>query len=78
MNTHTPEEIAAKMPSEYYAGDKELYIQALKGQLPMFNADGKMADGVPENVKSILSAFKDVKDVDVKQTYTNEFVNKAK
>jgi len=79
MSTHTPEEIADKMPEEYYAGDKALYIQALKGQLPMFTTDGKMPAGVPENVQKILSAFKpDVKNVDLSQTYTNDFVDKAK
>jgi NitT/TauT family transport system substrate-binding protein len=79
MSTHTPEDIAAKMPEEYYAGDKALYIQALKGQLPMFTMDGKMPAGVPENVQKILSAFKPaVKNVDLSQTYTNDFVDKVK
>ncbi|MDQ0197904.1 ABC transporter substrate-binding protein [Neobacillus ginsengisoli] len=79
MSTHTPEEIADKMPEEYYAGDKALYIQALKGQLPMFTTDGKMPAGVPDNVQKILSAFKPaVKNVDLSQTYTNEFVDKVK
>ncbi|MED1471649.1 ABC transporter substrate-binding protein [Bacillus salipaludis] len=77
MSTHTPEEIADKLPEEYYAGDKALYIQALKGQLPMFTTDGKMPSGVPENVKKILSAFKPVQNVDLSQTYTNDFVNKV-
>lgn len=79
MSTHTPEEIADKMPHEYYAGDKNLYIQALKGQLPMFTKDGKMPEGVPENVQKILSAFKPaVKNVDPSQTYTNKFVDNVK
>jgi NitT/TauT family transport system substrate-binding protein len=79
MSTHTPEEIANMMPEEYYAGDKAVYIQALKGQLPMFTTDGKMPSGDPENVQKILSAFKpSVKNVDLSQTYTNEFVNKVK
>jgi NitT/TauT family transport system substrate-binding protein len=79
MSTHTPEEIADKMPEEYYAGDKDLYLQALKGQLPMFTTDGKMPSGVPDNVKKILLAFKPaVKNVDLSQTYTNQFVDKVK
>ncbi|MDB5052840.1 MAG: hypothetical protein JWM44_890 [Bacilli bacterium] len=78
MNTHTPEEIADKVPEEYWAGDKPLYIEALKGQLPMFTADGKMPAGVPENVQKILAAFKpDVKNVKLDQTFTNDFVDKA-
>jgi NitT/TauT family transport system substrate-binding protein len=79
MSTHTPEEIANMMPEEYYAGDKALYIKALKGQLPMFTVDGKMPAGDPENVQKILSAFKPaVKNVDLSQTYTNEYVDKVK
>lgn len=78
MSTHTPEQIADKVPQEYWAGDKALYLQALKGQLPMFTTDGKMPAGVPENVQKILSAFKpEVKNVDVSKTFTNEFVDKA-
>ncbi|NRD78053.1 ABC transporter substrate-binding protein [Bacillus sp. BRMEA1] len=78
MSSHTPEEIADKMPSDYYAGDKQLYIQALKGQLPMFTTDGKMPAGVPENVQKILSSFKPaVKNIDLNKTYTNEFADKA-
>ncbi|WML43984.1 ABC transporter substrate-binding protein [Neobacillus sp. PS3-40] len=79
MGSHTPEEIADKMPEEYYAGDKTVYIQALKGQLPMFTTDGKMPAGVPENVQKILSAFKPgVKKVDLSLTYTNKFIENVK
>lgn len=79
MSTHTPEQIAAKMPSDYYAGDKNLYIQALKGQLPMFTTDGKMPAGVPENVQKILTSFKPgVKSIDLSKTYTNQFADQAK
>jgi NitT/TauT family transport system substrate-binding protein len=80
MSTHSPEEIAAQMPEEYYAGDKALYIEALKGQLPMFTTDGKMPAGVPDNVLKILGTFNpSVKKATIKldQTYTNEFVDKA-
>jgi NitT/TauT family transport system substrate-binding protein len=78
MSTHSAEEIADKVPVEYLAGNKALYIEALKGQLPMFTTDGKMPAGVPENVLKILSTFKpNVKDVKLDETYTNEFVDKA-
>jgi NitT/TauT family transport system substrate-binding protein len=78
MSTHTPEQIADEVPQEYWAGNKTLYIEALKGQLPMFTTDGKMPAGVPENVQKILSTFKpDVKNVKLDMTYTNDFVNKA-
>ncbi|UOF90459.1 ABC transporter substrate-binding protein [Fodinisporobacter ferrooxydans] len=78
MSTHTPEQIADKVPHEYWAGNKALYLEALKGQLPMFTTDGKMPAGVPENVRKILSSFKPaVKNIKLDQTYTNTFVDKA-
>lgn len=78
MSTHTPEQIANTVPQAYWAGNKQLYLSALKGQLPMFTTDGKMPSGVPENVKKILSQFKpQIKNVDLNKTYTNQFVNKA-
>lgn len=78
MSTHTPEQIADTVPQDYWAGDKNLYLSALKGQLPMFTADGKMPDGVPNNVQKILSAFKpEVKNVDLSKTYTNKYVDKS-
>jgi NitT/TauT family transport system substrate-binding protein len=80
IKSHTAEEIAAKMPEDYYAGDKDLYLTALKGQLPMYSPDGKMPQGGPEFVLSVLKQFdENVKDkqIDLSKTYTSEFVDKA-
>jgi len=79
--SHTPEEIAAKMPEDYYAGDKDLYLTALKGQMPMYSSDGRMPKGGPEFVLSVLQQFdENVKDkqIDLSKTYTAEFVDAAK
>jgi NitT/TauT family transport system substrate-binding protein len=78
--THSPEEITAKMPEDYYAGDKELYLTALKGEMGMYSQDGKMPKGGPEFILSVLQQFDDnVKDkqIDLSKTYTTEFVDKA-
>lgn len=80
INTHTPEEIADKLPPEYYAGDKTMYLTALKGTLPMFTEDGKMPADGPQKVLEVLSTFNPkLKDANIKldQTYTTEFVDKA-
>ena len=80
MSTHTPTEIAAQMPEAYMAGNKDMYITALTGTLPMFNADGKMTKGAPEKVKEVLSLVKpEVKNgtIDLSKTYTTEFVDKV-
>lgn len=80
IHTHSAEEIAAKMPKDYYGNNKELYVQALKNSLPMYSPDGKMPVGGPETVLSVLSGFSPNvkgKKIDLSRTYTNEFVNRA-
>ncbi|MDQ6789295.1 MAG: ABC transporter substrate-binding protein [Candidatus Dormibacteraeota bacterium] len=80
MHSHTAAQIADKMPADYYAGDKALYVQALQNQLQIFGSNCKMPAGGPENVLKIeqnfVSSFKG-KTADVSKTYTNEFANKA-
>ena len=80
MHSHTAAQIADKMPAEYYAGDKSLYVQALQNQLQIFGSNCKMPAGGPENVLKIeqnfVSSFKG-KTADVSKTYTNTFADKA-
>ncbi|MFE6686885.1 ABC transporter substrate-binding protein [Streptomyces sp. NPDC057743] len=79
MSTHTPEQIAAKMPSDYAQGGKELYAQAIKDTLPMFTKDGVMPADGPDTVQRVLKAFNpNLKNasIDLKKTYTTEFVKK--
>ncbi|MGZ3679036.1 MAG: ABC transporter substrate-binding protein, partial [Ktedonobacterales bacterium] len=42
INSHTAAEIADKMPADYYAGDKNLYVTALQNQKAIFGVDGTM------------------------------------
>ena len=80
MHSHTAAEIAAKMPPDYMAGNKDLYISALQNQLSIFGTDCRMPAGGPETVLNILqkyvSSFKG-KSANLSQTYTNEFADKA-
>ncbi|MFE3743038.1 ABC transporter substrate-binding protein [Streptomyces sp. NPDC059096] len=80
MASHSPEEIAAKMPADYAQGGKELYAQSIKSTLPMFTTDGVMPADGPETVERVLKAFnpnlKNAK-VDLEKTYTTEFVKKT-
>jgi sulfonate transport system substrate-binding protein len=80
MHSHTAAQIADKMPADYYAGDKALYVQALQNQLQIFGSNCKMPAGGPENVLKIeqnfVSSFKG-KTADVSKTYTNTFADKA-
>jgi NitT/TauT family transport system substrate-binding protein len=80
MHSHSADEIAAKMPADYYAGDKTLYVQALKNQLAIFGSDCRMPADGPKTVLQIeqnyVASFKG-KSADLSKTYTNEFADKA-
>jgi NitT/TauT family transport system substrate-binding protein len=80
MHSHTADEIAAKMPADYYAGNKDLYVSALKNQLQIFGSDCKMPTGGPETVLKVEQNFVSKmkgKTADLSKTYTNTFANAA-
>jgi NitT/TauT family transport system substrate-binding protein len=80
IHSHTPEEIADKMPPEYVGKDKALYVQALKNTLPMYSETGRMD---PKGAQAVLDVFAqsspEVKNanIDLSKTYTNKFVDAA-
>lgn len=80
IHSHTPEEIAAKMPPELVGKDKPLYIAALKNTLPMYSKTGRMDPKGAEAVLAVFSqsspAVKNAK-IDLSKTYTNKFVDAA-
>ncbi len=81
IHTHTPQEVADKMPADYYAGDKALYVTALTNQFAMFSPDGMMpASGPPFTLKFEQQINADVKaaTIDLSKTFTNEFSSNAK
>jgi NitT/TauT family transport system substrate-binding protein len=80
MQTHTPEQVADQMPADYYAGDKALYVTALKNQFGIFSPDGKMPPDGPQSVLNTeLQTNQDVqgKHIDLNATFTNEFADNA-
>jgi NitT/TauT family transport system substrate-binding protein len=80
INAHSPEEIAAQMPKDYYAGELELYVQGLREGKPQYSPDGLMPQGAPESVLKVLASFSpnvQGKTIDLSKTYTTEFVTKA-
>ena len=80
IHSHTPEEIADKMPAELVGKDKALYIAALKNTLPMYSQTGRMD---PKGAQAVLAVFSqsspDVAKakIDLSKTYTNKFVDQA-
>src|SRR6266487_1917476 len=80
MHTHTAEQIADKMPADYYAGNKALYVTALQNQMAIFSPDGLMPAGAPQSVLNVENASNLIpqgKQIDLSLTYTNEFASKA-
>ncbi|HEY0330147.1 MAG TPA: ABC transporter substrate-binding protein [Rhodopseudomonas sp.] len=80
MHAHSPEEIAAQMPKDYYAGELELYVQGLRDGKAQYSPDGMMPQGAPESVLKVLTSFSpnlQGKTIDLSKTYTTEFVVKA-
>jgi len=82
IQTHSAAEIADKLPADYYGGDKEGYIQALKDSMGMFSPTGKMDKAAPDFVLNILKQFNEAvqknPNIDLSKTYTNEFVDAVK
>lgn len=82
IQTHTPAEIADKMPADYYAGvGKDVYTTALQNEKAMYSPDGLMPSEGPATVLKVLSAFDPTvkgHTVDLSKTYTNDFVTKAR
>jgi NitT/TauT family transport system substrate-binding protein len=81
ISSHSAEEIASKMPADYYAGDKAAYVKALAASKAMFTADGIMPPSGPPTVLKVLQGFdKEVqgKTIDLAKTFTTEFAAAAK
>ena len=81
IHTHSAEDIAEKMPKDYYGADKALYVSALKASLPMYTTDARMPAGGPETVLKVLASYKPLvksKNIDLSKTYTNAFLDAAK
>ena len=80
MSTHTAAEIADKMPKEYWAGNRDLYVKGLAEGKSQFTTDGRMPANGPETVLKVMATFsKNVmgKTIDLGKTYTTEFVDVA-
>jgi NitT/TauT family transport system substrate-binding protein len=81
INTHSAREIAEKLPPEYYAANKQLYIDALETGKHMFTADGVMPAEGPATVLKVLASFDKAvqgKSINLSSTYTTEFVKAAR
>jgi len=80
ISTHGAEEIAARLPADYVAGDRPLYLGTLEQSKSMFTVDGVMPADGPANVLRVMRVAERAvagKPIDLAQTYTNEFAQAA-
>jgi NitT/TauT family transport system substrate-binding protein len=81
IQSHSADEITAKMPPAYYQGvGKAQYAKALEAQKAIYSPDGIMPAGGPETVLKVLNAFDPAvkgKKIDLSKTYTTEFAKQA-
>lgn len=81
IRTHSAEEIAAKMPEEYFASDRRKYVAALETSRLMFTADGLMPEDGPPTVLKVMNGFDKAvqgKSINLANTFTNSFTKAAR
>lgn len=80
IHSHTPQQIMAKMPPEMVGQNKATYLAALTNTIPMYSKDGMMD---PKGAEAVLKVFSEgdpevaKAHVNIKETYTNAFAEKA-
>jgi NitT/TauT family transport system substrate-binding protein len=80
IHSHTPEEVADKMPANLVGQDKAQYVAALKNTLPMYSETGRMD---PKGAAAVLAVFSQSSpevakaNIDLSKTYTNKYVDAA-
>ncbi|MCA1645889.1 MAG: ABC transporter substrate-binding protein [Chloroflexi bacterium] len=83
INSHSAEDIAAKLPGQlfYPDGDQAFFAKVLGASQKMFSPDGKMPSDGPNNVLETLKAADTQTDwskVDLSKTFTNALVDAVK
>jgi NitT/TauT family transport system substrate-binding protein len=77
IHQHSPDEIANAVPASHLGEDRTVYRQALLQSMDLFSEAGKMPEGGPEAVRTVLAASLETvrkAKVDLGKTYTNAFV----
>jgi NitT/TauT family transport system substrate-binding protein len=80
MQDASPQQILATVPEEYLLGDKAMYLFAYNNVKTAYSKDGYFSDaGAKTTLKALASFNPNIKpqEINLAQTYTNEFVKKA-
>lgn len=76
----TPEQVADNVPKEYWLGDKNLYMAAVKASLQIYSRDGIVSTGSQQRSIAFLKQFdKEIAaaTIDPAKTWDDRFVKKA-
>jgi NitT/TauT family transport system substrate-binding protein len=80
LDKATPEQIADKVPQEYWLGDKALYMAAVKNNLQVYSRDGLVSGESQKRSLDFLKQFdKEIAaaTIDAAKTWDGRFVRKA-
>jgi NitT/TauT family transport system substrate-binding protein len=80
MQEASPQQILATVPEEYTLGNKAMYLFAYNNVKTAYSKDGYISDaGAKTTLKALASFNPNIKpsEINLAQTYTNEFVKKA-
>jgi NitT/TauT family transport system substrate-binding protein len=80
MQEASPQQILSTVPEEYLLGDKALYLFAYNNVKTAYSRDGYFSEaGAKTTLKALASFNPNIKpaEINLAQTYTNEFVKKA-
>ena len=80
MQDASPQQILATVPEEYLLGNKAMYLFAYNNVKTAYSKDGYFTDaGAKTTLKALASFNPNIKpgEINLAQTYTNEFVKKA-
>ena len=76
----TPDAVSATVPEEFYLGDKELYLEAVRKSLSMYSRSGIVSEAGMASARDMLVPFdKELKaaSFDLKRTFDSTFIEKA-
>jgi NitT/TauT family transport system substrate-binding protein len=80
LDKATPEQVADNVPKEYWLGDKELYMAAVKASLQIYSRDGIVsADSQQRSIAFLKQFDKEIAaaTIDPAKTWDERFVKKA-
>ncbi len=80
MQNASPQQILETVPEEYLLGDKAMYLYAYNNVKTAFSKDGMFSEAGAKTTLKTLATFNSAikpADINLADTYTNEFVKKA-